>query len=80
LVCHVKDGRRLREFENKKLRRIFGPKRTDLTGGRRKFYNEELHNFHFSPNIIIMIKYWRSDERVMQKMWERKERTQIGKP
>jgi hypothetical protein len=43
-------------FENRVLRRIFGPKRDEVTGGWRKFCNEELHNLHSSPNIIRMDK------------------------
>jgi hypothetical protein len=42
-------------FENRVLRRIFGPKRDKGTGGRRKLHNEELHSFYSSPNIIRMI-------------------------
>jgi hypothetical protein len=38
------------------LRRIFGPKRDEVTGGWRKLYNEELHNMNASPSIIRMIK------------------------
>jgi hypothetical protein len=38
------------------LRRIFGPKRDEVTGGWRKLHNEELHNLYSSPNIIRMIK------------------------
>jgi hypothetical protein len=38
------------------LRRIFGPKRAEVTGGWRKEHNEELHNSHHSPKIIRMIK------------------------
>jgi hypothetical protein len=38
------------------LRRIFGPKRDEVTGEWRKLHNEELRNWHFSPNIIRMIK------------------------
>jgi hypothetical protein len=38
------------------LRRIFGPKRDEVTGGCRKLHNEELHNLFFSPNIIRMKK------------------------
>jgi hypothetical protein len=45
-----------RVFENRVLRRIFGPKRDEVTGGWRKLYNEELHNLYFSPSIIRMIK------------------------
>jgi hypothetical protein len=43
-------------FENRVLRRIFGPKRDEVTGGWRKLHNEELHSFYSSPSIIIMIK------------------------
>jgi hypothetical protein len=43
-------------FENRVLRRIFGPKRDEMTGDWRKLHNEELHNLYFSPNIIRMIK------------------------
>jgi hypothetical protein len=38
------------------LRRIFGSKRDEVTGGWRKLHNEELHNFYSSPSIIRMIK------------------------
>jgi hypothetical protein len=37
-------------------RRIFGPKRDEVTGGWRKLHNEELHNLYSSPSIIRMIK------------------------
>jgi hypothetical protein len=43
-------------FENRVLRRIFGPKRDELTGGWRKLHNEELHNLYSLPWIIRMIK------------------------
>jgi hypothetical protein len=43
-------------FENRVLRRIFGPKRDDVTGDWRKLHNEELHNLYSSANIIRMIK------------------------
>jgi hypothetical protein len=43
-------------FENRVLRRIFGPKRDEVTGGWRKLHNEELHNLHSSPSIIRLIK------------------------
>jgi hypothetical protein len=39
-------------FENRVLRRIFGPKRDDVTGEWRKLHNEELHNMYSSPDII----------------------------
>jgi hypothetical protein len=38
------------------LRRIFGPKRNEVTRGRRKLHNEELHKLYSSPSIIRMIK------------------------
>jgi hypothetical protein len=41
---------------NRVLRRIFGPKRDEVTGGWRKLHNEELHNLYSSSNIIRMIK------------------------
>jgi hypothetical protein len=43
-------------FENRVLRRIFGPKRDEVIGGWRKLHNEELHNLYCSPSIIRMIK------------------------
>jgi hypothetical protein len=41
------------------LRRIFEPKRDEMTGGWRKLHNEELHNLYSVPSIIRMIKSWR---------------------
>jgi hypothetical protein len=43
-------------FENRVLRRIFGPKRDEVTRGWRKLHNEELHNLYSSPSIIRVIK------------------------
>ena len=42
-------------FENRVLRRIFGPKRDEVTGEWRKLHNE-LNNLYFSPNIVRVIK------------------------
>jgi hypothetical protein len=47
---------RLRVFENRLLRRIFGLKRDEVTEDWRKLHNEELHNLYSSPSIIGMIK------------------------
>jgi hypothetical protein len=47
---------RLRVFENRVLRVIFGPKRDEVTGGWRKLHNEEVHDFYSSPSIIRIIK------------------------
>jgi len=46
----------LRVFENRLLRRIFGPKREDVAEEWRRLHNEELRNLYASPNIIRMIK------------------------
>jgi hypothetical protein len=43
-------------FENRVLRRIFGPKRAEVTGEWRKLHNEELHDLYSSPSIIRIIK------------------------
>jgi hypothetical protein len=48
--------KKLRVFENMVLRRIFVPKRDEVTGGWRKLHNEKLHNVYSSPSIIRMIK------------------------
>jgi hypothetical protein len=45
----------LRVFENRGLRRIFGPKR-DEDGSRRKLHNDELHSLYSSPNIVRRMK------------------------
>jgi hypothetical protein len=52
----LREEYRLRVFENRVLRRIFGPKRDEATGEWRKLHNEELHNLYSSPNIIRTIK------------------------
>jgi hypothetical protein len=55
-IIKFHEEHRLRVFENRVLRRIFGPKRDEVTGDWRKLHNEELHNLYSSPNIIRMIK------------------------
>jgi hypothetical protein len=52
----LREEHRLRVFENRVLRRIFGPKRDEVTGGCRKLHNEEFHSLYSSPSIIRMIK------------------------
>jgi hypothetical protein len=52
----VKEEHRLRVFENSVLRRIFGPKRDEVTGEWSKLHNEELHNLYSSQDIIRQIK------------------------
>jgi hypothetical protein len=50
------EEQRLRAFENKVLRRIFQPRKDEMTGGWLKPHNEELQNLYSSPSIIRMIK------------------------
>jgi hypothetical protein len=52
----LREEQRLRVFENRVLRRIFGPKRDEVTGEWRKLHNEELHNLYSSPDIIRQVK------------------------
>jgi hypothetical protein len=51
-----KEEHRLRVFENRVLRRIFGPKRDEVTGEWRKLHNGELRDLYSSPSIIRIIK------------------------
>jgi hypothetical protein len=52
----LREEYRLRVFENRVLRRIFGPKRDKVTGESRRLHNEELDDLYSSPNIIRVIK------------------------
>ena len=52
----LKEERKLRVFENKVLRRIFGPRRDEGTGEWRRLHNEELNDLYSSPNIVRVIK------------------------
>jgi hypothetical protein len=48
----LREERRLRVFENRVLRRIFGPKKDEVTGEWRKLHNEELNDLYSSTNIL----------------------------
>ena len=52
----LREGRRLRVFENRVLRRVFGPKRDEVTMEWRKLHNEELNDLYSSPNVDRVIK------------------------
>jgi hypothetical protein len=52
----LREEHRLRVFENRVLRRMFRPKRDEVTGEWRKLHNEELHNLYSSPDIIRQVK------------------------
>jgi len=52
----LREKSRLRVFENRVLRRIFGPKRDEVTGEWRNLHNEELNDLYCPPNIVRVIK------------------------
>ena len=52
----LREERKLRVFENMVLRRIFGPRRDEVTGQWRRLHNEELNDLYSSPNIVWVIK------------------------
>jgi len=73
----------MRVFEKRVLRRIFGPKRNEVTGEWRKLRNEELNDFYCSPNIVRVIKSrrmrWAGH---VARIWEKRGvyRVWVGKP
>ena len=52
----MREERRLRVFENRVLRKVFGPKRDEVTGEWRKLHNEELNDLDSLPNIVRVVK------------------------
>jgi hypothetical protein len=52
----LREERRLRVFESRVLRKVFGPKRDKLTGEQRKLHNEELNDLYSLPNIVQVVK------------------------
>ena len=52
----LREEHRLRVFENRVLRRIFGPRRDGVTGEWRRLHNEELNDLYSSPNIVRVVK------------------------
>jgi hypothetical protein len=50
----LREEHRLRVFENRMLKRIFGPRKEEVAGCWRRLHSEELHNFYASPNIRVI--------------------------
>jgi len=73
VVCCFLCERRLRVFENGVLRRIFGPKRDEVTGEWRKLHNEELNDWYCSPNTVHVIRLRRMRWVGMWHVWGRGE-------
>ena len=61
----LREERRLRVFQNRVLRRVFGPKRDEVTGEWRKLHKEELRDLYSLPNIVRVIK----SRRIRGGMW-----------
>jgi len=71
LVADIEGRTRLRVFENRVLRRMFGPKRDEVTGEWRKLHEEELNDLYCSPSIVRVIQSGR--------MWWAEHVARIGK-
>jgi hypothetical protein len=69
----LREGHRLRVFENRVLKRIFGSKRDKVTGEWRKLHNGELYNLYLSPDIIRKLRRRRMWLAGMWHAWERGE-------
>ena len=52
----MREERRLRVFENRVLRKVYGPKRDEVTGEWRKLHNQKLNDLYSLPNIVRVVK------------------------
>jgi hypothetical protein len=83
MVSDSKGEHKLRIFENRVMRRKFGPKTDGVTRGWTKLQNEELHNLYFSPSIIRIIKPRRmrwAEHVARMGEWRNVYRMLVGKP
>jgi hypothetical protein len=82
LSLTLREEHRLRVFENRMLRRIFGPKRDEVMGEWKKLHNWELHNLYSSPDIIRQIKLRRTKCRAygMHRRGKELYKVLVGKP
>jgi len=88
----LREESKLRVFENTVLRRIFGPKRDEVTGEWRRLHNEELNDLYSSPNIVQVTKSRRmrwaghvarmgEEKRCVGSWWgNRREKRPLGRP
>jgi hypothetical protein len=79
----LREEYRLRVSEDRMLKRIFGPKRVEVTAEWRKLHNEQLHDLYSSPSIIRIIKWRRMRwTRLVARMREKRNacRLLVGKP
>ena len=67
----LREERRLRVFENRVLRRLFGPKSDEVTGEWRKLHKEELNDLYSLPNIVRVVKSRRMSWQGMWRVWGR---------
>ena len=82
-MLKLREERRLRIFKNKFLRKIFGPKRDEVTVEWRKLHKEELNDLYSTPNFIMLIKSIRMRWAVhVERKGERRGayRVLVGKP
>jgi hypothetical protein len=79
----LREERRLRVFENRAMRRVFGPKRDEVRGEWRKLHNEKFSDLYFLSNIVRVVKSrrmrWAGHVARMEE-WRGVHRALVGKP